>query len=476
MGGLTSNLVEKIAAIEFEHLPEPVVRKTKQILLDSIGCALGGFVTERGKIAIELVEDFGSKPEASIIGNRKAPCPVAAFANAELISTMDYDALGPLTGHVVPNVIPPSLAISERVGASGRALITAVALALEVGGRVASSVAQHKVPKEEPPYYEDAPRFSFTSVIFGAVAGACKLLHLGEEGIANALGIAGVSTPVPATLKWEHTSGPGVMLKYGCWSGWLASLGTIAALAAEKGFTGDTTILDGEWGYWKIYGSPFFKAENLIEGLGEVWHLDEVSFKAYPACNLNHTSIIAINKIIAENGIQPEEIEEILVRGDPLMLSPNRAQQEIQCQEDAQFSNAYLCALAPYYGCNPGPNWLLASTFKDPRIKNLMGKVRVTVHPMAEELIASRVKAGRLPIFFNVIVEISARGKKFTAEISAPKGSPSNPMTDQELEEKFRNNASYSMLRSEKVDKALNMIYDLDNVENVADLFKMLTM
>jgi 2-methylcitrate dehydratase PrpD len=471
----TQELVDFTLKVKFGDLPDSVVRQSKRVFLDDIGCALGGHVTEKAKIVMEFVKEMGGEAQASIIGGHKASWALAAFANGELINALDYDAVGPLVGHVTPYVTPSCLTIGEKVRASGKELITAIALAHEIGGRVASTIAQHIISKEEHPYYEDSPRSSFTATVFGAVAGACKLLQMDAEGVANAFGIAGASTPVPATMKWEYTTRGNFMVKYNCWPGWIAQLATVATLLADKGFTGDTTILDGEWGFWKIVGSPFFNLERLAGGLGKTWHLEEMKFKAYPCCGCNHTGIDAINKIMEENKIEPDDIEEIIARGTPYLLYPCRSGTELRQSLDTQFVNAYIFALAVYQGRKPGPDWQSAATAKDARISKLMKKVRVQLHPRAGELMRNLIKAGKEPSFRDTIVEVTAKGKKFTAEVKYSKDSPANPMTDNELKEKFRNNAYYSSLRASKVDKIIEMINDLEKITNITELTQLLT-
>ena len=111
----------------------------------------------------------GGNPQSSVIGGHRTSWDMAAFVNGELICALDFECCGPLTGHVTPYVMPSCLAMAERVHASGKDLITSLALAHEVGGRMASTIAQLKVLKDEPPYYEESPRASYTSTIFGGV-------------------------------------------------------------------------------------------------------------------------------------------------------------------------------------------------------------------------------------------------------------------------------------------------------------------
>lgn len=472
---VTQELAKVVTTISYDNLTSAVVDKIKQMLLDSIGCALAGCTTERGRIALELVEDFGGNPCASIIGHHRTSYPLAAFANSELINALDYDHLGPLTGHVGPYVSSPCLAMAERKQASGKDLILGLALAHEIGGRVTASLAQHYILKEEPPYYEESPRFSQTSTIFGGVAGVGKMLNLNVEQLSNAFGIAGASTAVPAQMKWQYYTGPAIMAKYNCWSGWLAQLATVAALAAERGFTGDTTILDGERGYWKIMGSPFFYPERLFKGLGKVWLVEEVHFKLYPVCGINSAAIEGINQIMLEHEIKPEDIEEIILKGTPLGLTSLRMGTEMTSFADMQFRNSYIAAVAVYHGREPSPAWQTPAVYSRPEIKALAQKVKSVLHPRSSELALEKIKAGKLPVFWNQIVEITAGGKKFFADVPAPKGSPSNPVCKEELRNKFRVNASYSRVTNSRIEEIIQRIDRLEKMENIGELTTLLT-
>ncbi len=466
MDEITARLARFSSGVRFEDLPASIVRKTKEVLLDSIGCALGGYVTERGKIAVELGEMFGVTAEATVIGYRKLSCPAASFVNGELINALDFDPIGPVSGHTAPFVIPSVLAVAERAQASGRELLTAAAIALEIGGRAVGSVAR----------YTEGQRYSYNSTIFGAVAGACRLLRLNEAETRSAFGIGGTSTPIPGARKWLELEAPSNFnLKYGTWAGWVAMLGTVAALAAQKGFKGDSTILDGEYGYWQMYGSSFFRGDFLVGDLGRLWHLEEARIKPYPACYFDACAITAVERLVRENNIRPEEIDEIILYNAAIGQTPQRFPAEVSTNEDAQFSHAYLLAMAACYEGKPGPQWQLPSSLADPIVRGLMPKVKVKLHPRAEEIVAERVAAGKAPVFHDALCVISARGRKFTLEVSAPKGSPSDPMTEQEVGDKFRQNAQFSLLKKEKVERAIETIWKLDELDCVAQLTSLLT-
>jgi 2-methylcitrate dehydratase PrpD len=472
--GVTKRLVEFSLRTQFKDLPKEVIDKAKLMFLDAVGCALGGYVTDRAKLAIELVEETGGHPQATIFGHRPTSCDRAAFANGELITALDYDCLGPLKGqHVTPYVTPPCVAMAERTRASGKELLTALVVAHEIGGRFLASLAAHRVPKEEPPYYEYYPRFSHAYTLFGAVAGACKLLGLDAAKTLNAFGIAGASAPVPGGVKWEFIDGPAIMMKFNAWAGWVSQLATVATLLAQKGFTGDTTILDGDLGFWKMVGSPWFKLDLLFGGLGEIWHKD-VEFKWFPVCGLNRAGIEGIQTLLKEQGIKPEEIETLVVKSDPFIQTPNRMMSEVKSFADMQYSNVNIFAVAAYYGDRPSPAWQTPVIYNDPKVRALAKKVRIESYPGAETLIADALKMEK-PLALNTIVEIEARGRTYTVEVSTPKGRPANPLVESEILEKFKMNVSFSKLPGQRVPEIVKTILGLEGLDDVTQLTRLLT-
>jgi 2-methylcitrate dehydratase PrpD len=131
--GITNTLVQTSTSLRFEDLPQEDVHKTKLVLLDSIGCALASHVVDRGRFAIALTKELGGNAQATLIGGHRTSYNLAAFANGELINALEYDPVGPLSAHVCPYVIPPCLAIAEKVSTSGKDFILSLSLALEIG-------------------------------------------------------------------------------------------------------------------------------------------------------------------------------------------------------------------------------------------------------------------------------------------------------------------------------------------------------
>ena len=470
MAEVTNQIVDIVVNTKYEDLPPEVVAKAKNVLLDSIGCALGGYVTERAKIATAFIREQGGNPQATVIGGGRTTAANAAFANGELINALDMDCIGPVMAHVIPYVLPPSLVLAEMTHASGKQLLVSLALAGEIGGRLGGSVLQHRLPSDDPPYYKKTPRYSFSPAVFGGVAGAAKALGLDPTQVANALGIAGVSAPVAGMMKWQQISGPSPLLKYSSWPGWISQLGTVSALLAHRGFTSDPDVLDGEYGFWQMYGSPFFREEMVVNGLGDTWRFLETEFKPYPNCRCNHGAIDGIVKLIEENDIRPEDITELTVLGDSWLLTPSRAQDVITNSNDTQFSVKYGFAVAVYYGKIPGPHWEMPVVYKDPRVVDMMDKVKVGVHPMADELILQNIKSGKAPVLWLAKVEIKAKGKEYSIEVLEPWGKGKNVFTDDDILNKFRRNADFSQVGPSQAEKIIELVCNLEDVPDVAQL------
>ena len=152
MISLSQELARFVVEAKFEDLPAAVVHEAKRTLLDSIGCALAGIATDKGKIAISLARKLGGPPDSSIIGiGDKVSWCSAAFANGELINALDYDTILLPPGHVSPYVIPAPMAIAESINASGKDLILAIVLGHEIPPRISNAMTIQTEFVEEGP-------------------------------------------------------------------------------------------------------------------------------------------------------------------------------------------------------------------------------------------------------------------------------------------------------------------------------------
>jgi 2-methylcitrate dehydratase PrpD len=280
MERFTEKLVDFVRMSQLTDLPENVIHEMKRVILDSIGCALNGLSTERGKIAVELARRLGGCPEATVFGtNEKVSCANAAFANGELINALDFDAFS--GGHSAPILIPAALALGESVGASGKDIILALALGFEISHRLKTQGRSLITEGPDKGKINWRGVYGHSVVTLAAAACAGKILNLDKGKIANTIGIAGCMCPPNIQAKWMRTA-PVRMTKYGP-AGWSAHVAVASALLADMGYTGDTDLFEGDYGFWRYTADEEWKKEEVLEDLGIEWLCHQVSYRQYPA-------------------------------------------------------------------------------------------------------------------------------------------------------------------------------------------------
>ncbi|MFH1650999.1 MAG: MmgE/PrpD family protein [Chloroflexota bacterium] len=474
MKSFLPELAGYVINIKFEDLPAEVVHETKRALLDAIGCALAGVTSDKGKITIELSRRLGGAPEASVIGTGdKASCSSVAFANAELVNAWDYDTILAPPGHVSLNVIPPTLAAAESVGASGKDLIVATALAHEIPmrfttpqetiGDVISGIGK---ARKGLPW---SPMFRSNQCIFGGTAGAGKILKLGREGLAHALALAGDFVPVSNYAKWFSTSPMAMGSKYGTGSGWLAHSAMTAVLLASLGYQGDTTLFDEDNGVWHYFGVTEFDPEGIMKDLRERWLILRMRYKSYPNCAATHTALEGFEAIMEKNHLHAEDITSVKAQCLPIVGLPIFTENKIVTQMDVQFHATYPFACAAYRV--PKKDWNDWDTIREPRLREFMKKVTVVPHPRFAE---TRQK---YPTSEIGTVEVVAKGKTYREERIHPRGTPSTEAyaSDEVLIDKFQRNASW-LLPHHKIDRAVKSFMELETVKDTKTLMQQIVL
>ncbi len=281
--GLISDFVQHTA---FDDIPSVVVHEMKRLVLDSLGCAIVGHVSERGKIASKLARNLGGPEESTILGTKqKVATTNAAFANGELMNALDFDALSIKGRHDVPIIMPVLFALAEKTDCTGKDLVAACAVSMEVSQRIKSVIKGiHAVDASGTKMLW--PKVTgYSSAVLGGVCGGSKLLGLSDEKIEEAIGIGGYICP-PSTFRKFLDTSPVKMIKYGS-SGWGAKAGVEAVLLAEMGYTGDTELFETDYGFWRFTCSEKGKGEieEAFSSLGEEWFCDKIQYKQYP-CGL----------------------------------------------------------------------------------------------------------------------------------------------------------------------------------------------
>ncbi|WP_346011878.1 MmgE/PrpD family protein [Streptomyces sp. SID3343] len=472
MLGSNETLVERLAAFtadsDFDRLPADVIDESKRILLDSIGCALGAIDEPKGRIGIEYGRmTGGTGGDATIIGTGdKVSVFGAAFANGELINTLDADAVLP-PGHVTPYVLPGAMAVGESVRASGKDVIAAVAVAHEMSYRIGKAMdylRDFKDGKVSPP-----PVYGYSSTVFGATAAVMKLKGIDRGVLSHGLGIAGSIAPVNSFRAWsEHA--PTSTIKY-LLAGALTQAALTAAHMGELGHRGDLRVLDDrEFGFARFIGTSRWEPQAITDELGEDWRFPtEQSYKPYPHCRILHALLDSLTEIVTENDIKPAEIDGIKAWVEGFVEQPLWVNRTIEHVHDAQFSIAHGLAVGAHR-LPPTKAWHDPALVFGDSVMGLMDRVTYEVHPDYVELISGN------PASRPARIEVSARGTTFVGERRYPKGSkspePETTMTTDELVTKFRGHAE-GVLPDANIDRVVDAVLDLETVGDFGEVMSL---
>lgn len=471
-GPVTRRLSEFSATLSYDDLPAAVVTEAKRLLLDTIGCGLGGHAVDKGRMAVAFAEGMGGLPEATILGRRdKVPAPLAAFANGDLMNALDWNVLMP-PSHVPPYAIAPALALAEARGASGRDLILAAVLAMEVSGRVGTSLGGLRATKGGFPLKV----WGIGANQIGATAGAARVLGLDADHMAHALGLAAYHAPLPTHVKYNYTKEVGYA-KYAP-SGWMAQAGVTTALLARMGYRGDTAFLEGESGFWAMNSAPAWAPEKITEGLGEAWVFLNAAYKYWPTCGFYQSPLDTFTALIEEHALQPDEIDEVVYHIEEFASIPKYLTTEPEDHVEAAASGPYVMAVAAHR-IPRGPGWQAKALLEHEGIRAFMKKVRHQTNPRSEELRRIDVEERGLPYLSHrpARITIRARGETFDRSVDFARwlsmGVPDYAPSDEGLAEKFRANAE-NVLAADSTDRAIDMILGLDTAPGLAPLMQAL--
>ncbi len=458
---VTKEVVEYAFHAQYADHPSEVIEKVKMLLIDSIGCSLGGSRSAIGRSIISPFVSMGGSEEAALIGGgMKLPAIHAALVNGTNANALDFDDtyLSDAIGHPGSSTIPVALAVGEWRNISGKEIINAIITAYEAGNRIGLAIQ----PSKER--LRDVWGFG-TWQTFCSVIAAAKAMHLNLDQFFNAFGVAGATAPLPCTQKWgwDLTERPIHWVKEP--TGWPCWTGTLAAVLAENGFIGNRYILDGANGFWIMAGSDQCDYDQMTAGLGSYYTiLHDMSFKPYSCCRWQHAALDCINLIREKRPLKADEIEEIIIYSFSWVKT-----QEVYALKsavDAQFSIPYSAALV-VKGYKPGPGWYVEERLNDEAITALARKVKVIMDPELERVYQKEgEQAARVEI-------VTATGERFSEFVRVPSGDPRNPLTQSDIEEKFREQASY-VLSDHETDDALEMIKDFEQLKQIQDLMRLL--
>lgn len=433
--------------LRYDQLPPEVVHQVKRRTIDAIGCALGAYNAEASEIARGYVLGVRASPGATVLGTRHRTAPeLAAFANGVMVRYLDYNDTGLAgdSGHPSDN-IPAVLAAAEFVSADVRTFITGVVLAYEVQGRFG-----------EPGRLRARGWDPVTFLALSAAAGAGKALGLTREQMANALAMA-----ITSNVGLRQIRAGALSMWKGAAAGNAAASGVFTAILGGRGLTGPEQAFEGRYGLFNQVTGPI--ELQPFGGNGRPFKVQDAKFKVFPTDYEAQCAVHPALELRQVLGGKVDDIERVVVDTYNLAVtiaadSPEKWHPETR--ETADHSIPYVLAVA----FTRGTVWLDDFTeerIRDPQIRALMKKIEVREK---EEYTRANPESN----YFRIEV-ITRSGEHHVREIRYAKGHPKNPMSDQEIEAKFRRLAEPVMGRVQ-MDRVLDRLWHLEDVESLRAL------
>ncbi|MEM3484389.1 MAG: MmgE/PrpD family protein [Candidatus Bathyarchaeia archaeon] len=442
---INSQICKFIAEMKFQDLPQESTETIKRAILDCLGVAIAGSSEICSKILEEYVAAEKASPDCSIIGGGfKTSDSLAAWVNGTKAHALDYDDVC-LPVHPTAAILPAVLALSEKYNFSGKDLMLAYLCGFEVELALAELALSH---------VEKGWHVTSTFGTVGATVGCCKLLRMKEVEIRNAIGIA-------ASLCSGLRKNFGTMTKP-MHAGNAARNGVIAARLASAGWTADQDIFEGNLGFFGVFG----QTSNYPKDLGlkrELRLLSRgIAIKPYPSCAATHAGIEAAIDLRRNFAFKVDDIAQVFCAtssGIPNILIHHRPKTPLE----AKFSLEFCVAVALVEG-KVGVEHFTERELNNPTIRDIMDRVTY-VHPES---------MGKSPMDLATEVKIKlVSGIEYSKMVNTPKGDPRNPLSWDEVVDKFRNCTREILARGE-MERAIEIVSHLEKVNTVSDLMQLL--
>jgi 2-methylcitrate dehydratase PrpD len=458
-GSLTAYVADFIISTKYADLPKDVVQLGKKSILDGLGLALAGSVAKSGDLVRRHLLSLGCGGVASVIGSSlRMPARFAAFANGTAVHADDYDdtqlavakdrVYGLLTHPTAP-VLPAVLAVAECDRRSGRDLLQAYHVGVEVECKIAEAI--------HPRHYQHGFHSTATCGTFGAAAALANLCGLPAQATQTALGIAGSQS---AGLRENF----GTMMKP-FHAGRASESGVVALELARLGFTATPCILEAPRGFFRAAGGGYDDG-SIRQKLGSPWTFADpgVSIKPHPSGSLTHPGMTLLRSLITQHDLRPDQVERVKVgtnQNMPNALIHHQPTTELQAKFSMEFCMAILLLTR-----RAGLPEFTDEVVNRPDVQAMIRKVEFGVHPEAEAAGYDKM---------TTIIEIALKdGRRITGRADFGKGSPANPMSYEEVADKFRECATFSRWPSEKAERVIDMIRRLEDVPDVREVTALL--
>ena len=451
---IAQELAEYVDSISYRDIPEKVVHETKKRIVDSLGCAIGAFNAEPVKISRKLAEHARGKKGGTLFGTRtKTPPDLAAFVNGIMVRYFDYNDtyLSKEPAHPSDN-IGPCFSVADDWGVNGEELITSIALAFEIQCRLCDAA--------------DIRHRGWDHVCYGlpsTALAAGKLMGLSVEKMTEAVNLA-----LNSHITMRQVRAGELSMWKGCSFANAARNGVFSALLADEGMTGPSPIFEGEMGFFKQVSGPFTLNTEEFGGKHGSFKIAETYLKFFPAEIHSQTSIWAglearkeIDSMadIVSVEIASHEAGYTILGRDPEKWNPTT-------KETADHSLPYIVAMALLKGKIDNSTYS-EKNYRDPKTLEFLKKITVVED---KELSARYPEA-----VANRITVKLVSGKTITKQVDFHKGHPKNPMSDQDVEEKF-SRLTKNQLGKNQSKKILDAVWNLEKARDVGSVISLLVL
>ncbi len=404
---ITSRLAQLCCRISYEDIPAPVKHQAERCLLDCLGVAIAGKDHQATTIVRQYVERMQGAKQAAIIGcDSLAPAEQAAMVNGTMAHVHDFDDTHlPTVIHPSCTVVPAALAVGQWKMVSGKQLLEAIVTGMESALRIGLAVF--------PEHYDRGWHITGTVGVFGAAVAAGKLLGLDATRLTAALGTA--ATQSSGLRELFGTMGNPYL------AGHAAANGVRAACLAEAGFTSSPRPLQAPRG-WAQVVSCRSELDRVIDGWGKRFEMLDVGVKPYPSGVVTHPAIDAVYRLRQEHGLSAQDVESATLTANPLVAELT-GKENPSTGLEAKFS-VYHCVAAAFLFDNLAVDEFTDRVAGDPRVAALRDKVVVVTDTRWQP------DQARLEV-------VSTDGGSYSTVVEHAVGSPGNPMTDAQLQDKF---------------------------------------
>ena len=456
--GLTRYVSEFIVNTKYEDIPEDVLTLGKKTVLDGFGLALAGSASVLGPRLRQYIASLGfANGKASIVGTTmKVPPRFAALANGTSIHADDYDDTGSAL-HVAAPALPPAFALCEAERRSGKDLMLAFHVAVEVENKIGDAISSR--------HNADGFHTTGTCGSFGSAAACAKLDGLNVLQTAYALGIAaseasGIRDNFGSMTKAFH-------------AGHAGENGVVAADLAALGWTAADDVLEAPLGFFQAAGGGFDPGA-IVNRLGRPWMFASPGdlIKRFPCGTIQQPVMDATLRLIAQHNITAAGVERVEVSGNQANVNTlfrHRPTTGLEAKFSMEFAVSILLLER-----KAGLEHFTDAVVRRTDVQDLVGRVRYFVDADSgapgsrETLQAVLEEAATLRIFMK-------DGRVLSARTEPAKGSPKNPMTYDEVADKFRTNAEFAKWPRQKAESIIALVKSLESASSLDQLTAALT-